>query len=205
MKSVKINLIIIITFLAVANSAFASLSYDVSVDTAALKGSSGYLYLLFNGNPNNTLAASALVERFSTDGSTGARATGISTDSGVYAVGTLPATVRLDNTNTFNDYNQALKFGSYFGFSLILDQTGTDPLAGTTFSMGLYRDALGLTPLKTVDGTLLTVNLNNDGTATTTFAAPGTSIIATPTPVPAAAWLFCSGLMGLAGLRRRMN
>jgi hypothetical protein len=198
----RINLIIIITCIAIANSAYASLSYDVYVDTSALKGTDGYLYLQFNGNPNNTLAASALVERFTTDGVVSAnRAAGAFTDSGVYAVGTLPMTVRFDNTNTINDYNHALRFGRYFGFSLILDQEGTNSLAGTTFSMGLYQDALGVTALKT--GTLLTVNLNNNGTATPTVFDSGTSII--PTPIPAAAWLFCSGLMGLAGFRRRKN
>jgi hypothetical protein len=41
----------------------------------------------------------------------------------------------------------------------------------------------------------------NDGTATTQILASEAS--ATPTPIPAAAWLLGSGLMGLVGIRRR--
>ena len=60
---------------------------------------------------------------------------------------------------------------------------------------------LGLTPLVTGDGNLLSISLANDGTAQ--VASFDTTAQGTPTPIPAAAWLLGSGLMGLAGIRRR--
>jgi hypothetical protein len=191
-----------------ASSAFAALSYDVTVDTDALKGSSGYIYMQFNANPDNTWAAKALVEQFATNGSLGARTDGIYSDSGQYAIGTLhenvPSNVAFFNTNpATNDYNQAINFGNYFRFTITLEQI--EQSASSTFVMGLYQDALGLNPLKTQDGFLLTMNLNSDGTTKTTFNEPGTMVEPTPipTPIPAAVWLLGSGLTGLAGIRRR--
>ncbi|HUJ16751.1 MAG TPA: VPLPA-CTERM sorting domain-containing protein [Nitrospirota bacterium] len=54
----------------------------------------------------------------------------------------------------------------------------------------------------TADGTLFTVDLSDNGAATTNIMASQANV--TPTPIPAVAWLLGSGLMGLAGIRRRM-
>ena len=49
MKFMKIKLLIIAVIMFAASSAFASLSYDVTVDTSSLNGTSGYLYLVYGG------------------------------------------------------------------------------------------------------------------------------------------------------------
>ena len=201
MNFVKIKLLIIAVIMFAASSAFASLSYDVTVDTSSLTGSAGYLYLQYNTDPLSTGTSTALVQAFTTDGTLGAQAAGAYAGSGTYVTGTLPGTVTFVNGNQpTNDYNHAITFGNAFNFYLVLP-TGTTQNAGSAFSLSLFSDALGANPLKTADGTLFSVNLNADGTATTLIADGNTQ--ATPTPIPAAAWLFGSGLMGLFGVRRR--
>lgn len=207
MKFFTIKLLVVSLVMFAASSAFASLSYDVYVDTSSLSGT-GYLYFQYNTANNQVGTSTATVQNFATDGTLGTRTLGAydtvtySDGSGKYVTGTLPGTVSFTNGNVdVNDYNHGITFGNNFHFALLLP-TGTPPIAGSTFSLGLFQDALGYTPLKTGDGTLFTINLNADGTATTVIAADaGTSV--TSTPIPAAAWLFGSGLMGLVGLRRR--
>jgi hypothetical protein len=203
-KFLKIKLLVISLVMFAASSAFASLSYDVTVDTTSLVNSgytTGYLYFQYNTAINQVGTSTAAVQNFSTDGVLGSTAAGAYGNSGNYVVGTLPGTVSFTNGNVeVNDYNHGITFGNNFHFSLLLP-TGTSQIAGSTFSLGLFQDALGYTPLKTVDGTLFTINLNADGTATTVVADAGTNV--TPTPIPAAFWLLGSGLAGLVGIRRR--
>ena len=47
------------------------------------------------------------------------------------------------------------------------------------------------------------VNLANNGSTSTSQWTATTT--ATATPIPAAAWLLGSGLMGLVGIRRKMQ
>lgn len=200
MKFMKIKLLVIALIMFAASSAFASLSYDVSVDTSSLSGL-GYIYMQYNTAVNQVGTTTAYVQNFATDGTLGS--TVASTLPGVNSSnvsGVLPATVSFTNGIVQTvDYNQAITFGNSFHFSLLLPNS-TASNAGSNFTLWLAADAAG-TPLKTDDGLLLTIGLNADGTATALIADAGTT--ATPTPIPAAAWLLGSGLMGLVGLRRR--
>lgn len=202
MNFVKIKLLVFAVIMFAASSAFASFSYDVTVDTTSLNGTAGYLYLAYMTGTNN-IPSTVSVQNFATDGTLGATAQGWDANSGNHVSGTLPATVSFTNgTNLVNDLNQAITFGNTFSFSLALPDS-TSSTTGSTFALQLFSDALGMTPLKTADGTLFTANLNGDGTVAFTVADAGTQ--ASPTPIPAAAWLLGSGLMGLAGLRRKKN
>jgi len=204
MKFIKIKLLVIAVIMFAASSAFASLSYNVSVDTSSLNNLDGYLY--FQYIPVSAANSTATVSSFVTDGTLAVDSDTSSIVNGSAVTGTLPDNVVFANTNGINDYNHAIHFGTSFNFSLLFSDPAFGGQAGgsSTFSLGLF-DA-SLTPLLNVNdpvnaGTLFTVSLVNDGTATTQIMANEAS--ATPTPIPAAAWLLGSGLMGLAGLRRR--
>lgn len=67
MKFMKIKLLIIAVIMFAASSAFASLSYEVTVNTSSLAGDTGYLYLQYEGI--NAVASTATVSNFVTDGS----------------------------------------------------------------------------------------------------------------------------------------
>lgn len=204
MKFMKIKLLIIAVIMFAASSAFASLSYEVTVNTSSLAGDTGYLYLQYEGI--NAVASTATVSNFVTDGSLGAQDT-VDVVNGSAVTGTLPGSVALANTNSVNDYNHAITFGNSLSFLVSFASTPGTPAGGaSTFSLGLFSDALGTNPLLNTNGgnyagTVVLVNLNNDGT--TSASSLDITTTATPTPIPAAAWLLGSGLMGLAGIRRR--
>jgi len=64
MKFMKLQLLIITLVVLVASSAFASLGYDVTVDTSSLITSTGYLYLEYTTGVNNTSTSTATVSEF---------------------------------------------------------------------------------------------------------------------------------------------
>jgi hypothetical protein len=201
MRLLKITLLITAVMLFAASAAFASLSYDITVDTSSLLNTDGYLY--FQYVPVNATASTATVSSFGTDGTLGAQDfTGV--QNGGAVSGALPGTVTFANTNGVNDYNHAIHFGNTFNFSLLLNPTVGTPAGGSsTFSLSLFSDPLGSNPLLTSDGTLFTLSLMNDGTATSQVLASQASV--SPTPIPAAVYLFGSGLLGLVGIRRKIQ
>ncbi len=204
MKFMKIKLFVIAIIMLAASSAFASLGYEVTVDTSSLIGQSGYLYLQYD--PLNAVASTANVSGFVTDGTLGAQDT-VDVVNGTAVTGSLPGSVTFANTNGINDYNHAITFGNSLSFLVSFASTPGTPAGGvSTFSLGIFGDAFGLNPLLNTNGgnyagTVAMINLQNDGSTSTQILDSSTT--ATPTPVPAAVWLLGSGLMGLVGLRRR--
>ncbi len=208
MKFLKIKLLVIALVMFAASSAFASLSYEsvtVNTNSLGLAGQSGYLYLQYV--PFMAAASTATVSGFATDGILGATAPGAFPTSGQYVTGTLPGTVTFANTNVVNDYNQAITFGNTISFLLTFNMPASGVAGGSsTFSLGLFADALGITPLVNLSGgnyagTALTVTLDNNGTVSGQVLVNPSQ--ASAVPIPAAAWLLGSGLMGLVGLRKR--
>lgn len=201
MKRIKLLLLIIPFVVCVANSAFASFSYDVAINTSSLSGQDGYLY--FQYLPVNAANSFATVYGFTTDGTLAGSPSAAVDGSAV--TGQLPGSVTFANTNGINDYNHGIQFGNTMTYHMSFsDPVSGGPAGGSsTFSLGLFSDESGLNPLLTADGTLYTLSLMNDGTASSQILANDVSV--TPTPIPAAAWLFGSGLTGLVGLRRKMQ
>jgi hypothetical protein len=208
MNFLKIKLLVVAIVMFAASSAFASFSYNVSVDTTGLSGSFGYLYFQYTTGINQVGTTTATVQNFSTDGVLGAQADGAYANSGTYVTGTLPGSVSFGNgTVGTNDYNHAITFGTNLNFNLLLP-AGDSNVDGSTFSFWLAQDALGMTPLKTDTGMLFSIGLNANDTTTTVVTDAGTIVTdagtnVTPTPIPAAAWLLGSGLLGLVGMRRK--
>jgi hypothetical protein len=203
-RFVKFPLFILALVLFAATSSFAVVqasSYDVSINTTDLSGTSGYLYLQYLSV--NGADSTATVSGFATDGVPAANSSTEVID-GSAVTGTLPGTVVFANTNGTNDYNHAITFGSIISFLLSLNNLGAGEEGGSnTFSLGLFQDELGEMPLLTVDGTLFTVSLMNNGSVTSEILASQAS--ANPVPVPAAVWLLGSGLAGLVGFRKKIK
>lgn len=104
-------------------------------------------------------------------------------------------TIAMNNTITGTPYinnvvslNSLAAIASGNTFSIRLYGSGATSASGT-LRVGDYLDTAG---------TLGTANTYYFDTITGTVAAD-----ATPTPIPAAAWLLGSGLLGLMGIRRR--
>lgn len=196
MKFLKIKLLVIALVMFAANSAFAALSYNVSVDTTSLNTTSGYLYFQYGGF--NAVDSTATLYSF--NGGALAADNSANVVDGSAVTGKLPNSVYFANTNGTNDYNHGITFGSDLKFSVAFASTsfGATNNGNSTFSLGLFSDEAGLSPLVS---TLFTIDLNND--ATTVVGALANGVDVTPTPIPAAIWLLGSGLMGLVGVRRR--
>jgi hypothetical protein len=201
MNFLKIKLLVVAIVMFAASSAFASLSYNVSVDTSSLNNTDGYLY--FQYDPINAADSIATVSAFS--GGTLAIAPDTTNTLGG-STGTLTTgagTVAFNTVNSTTDYNHGIHFGNTTNFLLSFSNPAANVPAGgsSTFSLSLFQDNLGSAPL--LNGTLFTLSLMNDGTATTQILANEANV--TSTPIPAAAWLLGSGLMGLVGLRRKQQ
>jgi len=196
-----------------ASSAFGSVIYTVQVDTSSLLAGSGYIDLEFNPGIASQ-PANAAVQSFTTDGTLNP-ADPLNGTAGDVS-GSLLGTVSFDNGTSFNDYTEAITFGTVINFNLILSGPAIDSHNGTgggTFTLDfLNSDQSGFlfTNDSQNDVPVLTVNVNPNGTTTAqtypsmnsgppvvTLGGPGT------VPEPATIPLVGIGIIALAAFRLR--
>lgn len=216
MNQKKLALLLATALTFAATSAFASYTQDysanVTVNTSALAGTTGYLYLQYD-NEGTTVASTAVVS--ATGAAFGAQDTQ-DVANGAAVTGTTlasPSSVSFLNTNTVNDFLQQVTFGQTLSFNVNLNSTPSaiTPTEVSTLSIGVFADAFGATPLLNVTGngnanlagTVAAINLEDNGTGSAVSLDASTT--ATPTPIPAAFWLLGSGLVGLVGKRKKMT
>jgi hypothetical protein len=192
--------------LAAPPTAAADFVYLVSANTTAIAGESGSFDLQLNPGGIGTLPVTATITNFAIDG------TGLSlstTDGNV--TGTLsPGPLTINNTQALNDLLENVTFGSSISFTLTLSGPGVSTpdanLPGTSFGLTLYD--LNFDPLLTTDpgGTVITINVNPDGsTGVETFpsddsggAPVGSAILQTlAVPGPGSLMLLTTAFVAL--------
>lgn len=178
-----------------AAPAFAQ-SYQVTIDTSAIAGETGYVDFQFNRA--DLFAPEAGASVLSWTGNISLLGAPIVEGS---VTGALPGTLTLGNDTAFNDYFQAVEFGDMF--SVIVQFSGDAPpasLIGTSFALSLYA-ADAATPLLSddVSGSIVRFELLGGDTTVETFSSFAQ---VTPVPLPAAAWLLLSGVVGLVRVSR---
>jgi hypothetical protein len=185
----------------------ASSIFFVETNTSSLTGS-GYIDLQYEGNAGAG-ASTATITGFSTNGILGGPAT-ISLMGD--ASGNLTSTVTILNgalnSSGYNDYNQALTFGTFTAFEVVL----SDPVGGTAnsgFALSFYAsddmtnllstDPSGASALLTVepDGTVIPATYPDAGGAVDTIVTRGSE--PSPVPEPPSFWGVGAGLALLAG------
>lgn len=210
-RSVPSPWLLALVFVALSSQARAgSIAYSVNVDTCGISGTSGYIDFQFNPANSASLAATALVNSFSTNGTLGAALPNLGD-----AVGTLPGALSFDNGTPTNEITQGLVFGSTISFDVTLGglAVGSSGPASTTFFLTLY-DANGNPYCSGPGGSIGTININADGSTTPTtyppLAMPGPTATISPlssVPEPSSLVLAAAGaaliILWARGDRRR--
>ncbi|MDS4058455.1 MAG: NF038129 family PEP-CTERM protein [Candidatus Contendobacter sp.] len=182
---------------------------NVAIDTSLLEGTQGQLaFDLTDGDSalNNTVT----ITNFVTDGTLNSP---VVMEGGVS--GALPSAVSISDTNFFNELLQPFIFATFISFTLTLtDNYDTNGSLPDQFALYMVNfdtpipKPLFTTSDPTGNGALFAVDLGvNDGLPSyqpTTSPAASWSVTHAPTvPEPGASILFGTGLLALAGCRRR--
>lgn|ERR1700722_19568606 len=199
-------------FVLCAATAMANvITYDVTVNTSSISGTTGSFDFNFNPGTLVTQAASLQILDFSSNGTLagGPELTGD-------VSGALPGTLTFDNGSGFNDYFEGFTFGSTLSFEVSLygpalsSPNGT-ATSGSTFAFSMFSDAAGTTPTltsDTADGFAYTVNVNLNGTTTVTDYSSETGVVAATGPVgvvpePSNIVLILAAIVCCGAMRRR--
>jgi hypothetical protein len=195
MNFLKIKLLVIAVIMFAASSAFASYTFNVDVNTSSLIGQTGYIDLQMNAD-NSGNVATATTSNYASDAAFVGAPDYIGNASGLLADNTLSIDTA-DKNVQMNDYFHQLTFGNNLHFQLNLDG-----MPSNTFSIAFYNSDQTVALFSTADGAAAMVDLTENGPVITKMS---NEVNVTPTPIPAAAWMLGSGLMGLAGMRKRMR
>jgi hypothetical protein len=177
----------------------------IETTTSSLSGSRGYIDLQYQGNAGAG-ASTATITGFSTDGSLGGAATISSFGD---ATGNLASTVTIQNgalnSSGYNDFNQAITFGTLVDFMVTL----SDPVGGaanSAFTLSYYASD-DETPLLSADpsgaSAQLTIEPNGTVLPATYADANGrydsTINETSPVPEPSSVLFAATGMALLAG------
>lgn len=188
------------------NVTHADVTYHVTVDTSPLSGLVGFLDLQLNPGGTDALDVTATIFNPVTDGTWAST----STNSGG-ASGTLPGppNVTIVNSGAINDLFQGMTFGNTLSFDAVFSGTALLPglplpLSGSTFSLSLYDTST--MPLLTMqlDGSMLHIDINPDGSTSTVSFEDGSGVLraqatmALPVPESSPIILLFTGLAPLA-------
>lgn len=202
----KHSLLLIASFIVFASVASANvITYDVTVNTSSIAGTTGSLDFNFNPGPLVTQAASLQILDFTSDGTLAGDCPCGTGD----VAGQLPGTLTFDNGTAYNDYFDDFTFGTTLSFDVtfygpaLTAPNGTST-SGSTFAFSMFSDSLGTVPVltsDTTDGYAAIINVNLDGSTTSVDYSSEATV--SPVPEPGTLSLMTLGI-GLCFIGRRV-
>jgi len=207
--------LLITSFLCGISTASAGpITYDVTVNTSSISGTTGSLDFNFNPGPLVTQSADLQILNFSSDGTLENCASNVQGFCNAGDVtGTLPGTLTFDNGTGFNDYFDGFTFGNTLSFAVSLygpALSAPDGIStsGSKFAFSMFSDSAGTIPTlttDTTDGFAFTTNVNLDGTTSVTNSSSQTGVIPQTSGVPEPRGIALSvvALMLVAVFRKR--
>jgi hypothetical protein len=184
-----------------------NVTYDVTVNTpSGINGTTGYIDIQFNPGMGSTLAATADVGNFSTDGMVGALVVQNGDATGP-SMGPLTTTLSFDNGTSLNELTYAYTYGSTVSFDVTLMQSMAGGTSGSTFAFSLL-DSDGNPEGTGTGGALVTITINPGLTTTLATGFPagfGGSVTqrgVTAVPEPSTLFVGGLGIIALAGWSR---
>jgi hypothetical protein len=184
--------------LLMAGPAKAAVTYTVTVNTAAVSGSSGFLDFQLNPGNASSQPVTATISAFA-----GGVLVGAPSNLGNIS-GALPSTVTMVNSTPLNEVFQGIHFGTILFFVVTLSGPGIDTpnglaTAGTTFGIGLYDSTPN--PILTNQGSLTgfagQIDIQLNGTTTGSAfptATSGPSVVSFVSGLPPVPTLSAWGL-----------
>ncbi len=191
-KQIKVLLVAGLLAVSTAGSANAAFVQSFSYDTSSVAGNNGYIVFEFDPLLSNE-HATAMVYNFSD----GTGSLGLVTERVGTNLGTLSGNPSDVNNLNFSAvpplsrYVQSILFGDSISFTVSIC------CSDSLFSLALKESYPSVESILTTNSNGHILEITSGGNCDTC------TVSSTPTPIPAAAWLLASGLLGLIGLRRR--
>jgi hypothetical protein len=200
----RLQLLSGLALLLASTASAGSITYNVSVNTASISGTAGFIDLQFNQVNSPALSATATIADFFNTADFAFDNSGNFATSGVTGSFSSPPLVIPNDTDAANEFAQGVSsFGSAFGFSLTLSGDaigGTDDF-GSEFFVTLF-DSVGGTLIGGSDlGSVASILVNADGSVTAQ-SSDAASVSEAPSVPEPATWMT-GGLAALLVLARR--
>lgn len=200
----------VLAALSLAPAAAAPLAFDVTINTASAAGTTALMDFQFNpGMAGFTDAAGATIVSFYTNGALAPTPEPAVGD----VTGTLPGFVRINNTDSYNDYAHQLVLGTVLTFRIVLDGPGVEAPTGQPFGSSFAFALLDATTFASIlttsdpDGFLIRADVPATGGVDQplNFGSRDLVLISDvhPVPEPSTGLLMGAGLIAAAALARR--
>ncbi len=180
------------------------ITFTVETNTSSLAGESGYIDLQFNGL-SGAQSASVAITNFTTTGTLEPGTIAYVGDASGTLAGTVTIANGASNNSGYNDYNEALTFGSQTEFAITLSGpaiSAPNASPSSTFALSFYASD-DATPLLSSDPSGASANITINPNGSDTIATFNNTQVLSSVPEPSPHLiLLISSILVIGGSHR---